>query len=56
MGFEEAAGRTDGLRDDCVDFLAKICFIPAMGPENQGNGEMEKYKVIRGLSYLSVRM
>ncbi len=47
MGFEEAAGRIDELRDDCVDFLARICSIPAMGPENQGDGEMEKYKVIR---------
>lgn len=48
LGFEEAAGRTDGLCDDRVNFLAKICFIVAMGPENQGNGEMEKCKVIRG--------
>jgi succinyl-diaminopimelate desuccinylase len=47
VGFEQAAERIDELRDDCVDFLAKICSIPALGPENQGAGEMEKYEVIR---------
>ncbi len=47
MGFQEAAKRIDELTDDCVNFLAKICAIPALGPENQGAGETEKYNVIK---------
>jgi succinyl-diaminopimelate desuccinylase len=47
VGFDQAAERIDQLRDDCVDFLAKICSIPAIGPENLGAGEMEKYEFIR---------
>ena len=34
-------------RDECVDFLTRICSIPAIGPESQGAGEMEKYRVIQ---------
>jgi hypothetical protein len=33
--------------DECVEFLARICSIPALGPDNQGTGEMEKYLVVR---------
>ncbi|MEJ2718390.1 MAG: hypothetical protein P8182_14855 [Deltaproteobacteria bacterium] len=47
VGFQEAARRIDELGNECVDFLARICAIPALGPENQGTGEMEKYRVIR---------
>ena len=47
MGFPEVARRLDELRDECVDFLARICSIPALGPKNQGTGEMEKYLVVR---------
>lgn len=47
MGFQEAAQKIDELETECVDFLARICAIPALGPENQGTGEMEKYRVIR---------
>ena len=47
VGFSDAARRLDELRDECVEFLARICSIPALGPENQGTGEMEKYLVVR---------
>jgi succinyl-diaminopimelate desuccinylase len=47
VGFSDAARRLDELRDECVDFLALICSIPALGPDNQGTGEMEKYLVVR---------
>jgi len=33
--------------DQCVDFLAAICAIPALGPDNQGTGEMAKYCVVK---------
>ena len=47
MSFHEVAERIDDLKDDCVDFLARICSIPALGPDNQGTGEMEKYRVVK---------
>ena len=47
MAFPDAARRLDELRDESVEFLARICSIPALGPENQGAGEMEKYLVVR---------
>lgn len=47
MGFQEAARRIEELADECVDFLARICSIPALGPENQGTGEMEKYRAVK---------
>ncbi|HMK34508.1 MAG TPA: M20 family metallo-hydrolase [Desulfomonilaceae bacterium] len=47
MEFPEAVARLDELKDDCVDFLARICSIPALGPDNNGTGEMKKYLVVR---------
>jgi len=47
VGYREAANRIDELTDECVDFLSRICAIPALGPDNQGAGEAEKYRVIR---------
>ncbi len=47
MSFHAVAGRIDELKEECVEFLARICSIPALGPENQGSGEMEKYKVVK---------
>ena len=47
MGFQEVTCRIDELRDESVEFLARICSIPAIGPDNQGTGEMEKYLVVR---------
>jgi len=47
VGFQEAARRIEELADECVDFLARICSIPALGPENQGTGEMEKYRAVK---------
>jgi len=47
LGFQDADRKIDELSDDCVRFLAHICSIPAIGPDNQGAGEMEKYRVVR---------
>ncbi len=47
MGFPDAIRRIDELTDQCVQFLARICSIPALGPENEGTGEMEKYLAVR---------
>jgi succinyl-diaminopimelate desuccinylase len=47
VSFQEVARRLDELRDECVEFLARICSIPALGPENNGMGEMAKYLSIR---------
>lgn len=47
LGFEEAIVRIDELRDECVSFLSDICSIPALGPDNGGTGEMEKYDPVR---------
>ncbi len=47
MGFQDVARRIDELRDESVDFLVRICSIPAIGPESQGTGEMAKYQVVR---------
>lgn len=47
LAFQEVAHRIDHLKDECVEFLIRICSIPALGPENNGTGEMEKYSVIR---------
>jgi len=47
VGFQEATRRIDELCDESVRFLAGICSIPAIGPENGGSGEMEKYRVVK---------
>ena len=47
VGFEQASRRIEELTDDCVDFLARICAIPAIGPENLGTGEMVKYGLVK---------
>ena len=47
MSFQETARKIDDLKDECVEFLMGICSIPALGPDNSGTGEMEKYSVIR---------
>jgi succinyl-diaminopimelate desuccinylase len=39
--------KLDALRDDCVRFLMDMCAVPALGPENLGTGEMEKYKFVK---------
>ena len=47
MGFPEVVKRIEDLRDDSVQFLSRICSIPALGPENSGTGEMAKYIVVK---------
>ncbi len=47
MDYQDLFRRIDELTEESVDFLARICSIPALGPENQGTGEMQKYLVIR---------
>lgn len=49
MGYSEASGRLDVMRDECVSFLARICSIPALGPDNGGTGEMAKYIPVRNM-------
>ncbi len=39
--------KLEELTHECVQFLVSICAIPAIGPENNGNGEMAKYRVIK---------
>lgn len=47
MEFQEVTRRIEELTEESVAFLARICSIPALGPDNQGTGEMEKYLVLR---------
>lgn len=47
MGFQDTARRIDELSGESVSFLARICSIPAIGPENGGSGEMAKYQVVK---------
>lgn len=47
MGFDTTLRLIEDYRDDCVSFLSRICSIPALGPTNEGRGEMEKYNVIK---------
>ena len=46
MGLQVVATAVDRTRDESVDFLSRICSIPALGPDNQGSGEMEKFRVV----------
>lgn len=47
MGFQAVSRRIDELAEECVAFLARICSIPALGPTNNGTGEMEKYVAVK---------
>ncbi|MEW6349782.1 MAG: M20 family metallo-hydrolase [Thermodesulfobacteriota bacterium] len=47
MAFLSVSQKIDALRDESVNFLSRICAIPALGPENQGTGEMRKYLMVR---------
>ena len=47
MGFQRIVQRIEELRDESVNFLARICSIPALGPDNRGTGEMAKYLAIK---------
>ncbi len=44
---EKLFSKIDALQDAMVDFQKKITAIPALGPENGGNGEWDKAVVIR---------
>lgn len=46
MAFQEVSAAIEGKRTGCVEFLSRICSIPALGPDNQGTGEMAKFRVI----------
>lgn len=39
----------EDLEDEMVNSLSNICKIPALGPESDGQGELEKAKYIEGL-------
>ena len=47
MEFQEVSRRIDELTDECIEFLIRICSIPALGPDNKGTGEMEKYRAVK---------
>ncbi len=47
MDFTNLYKRVDELEESNVSFLAHICTIPALGPDNQGSGEMEKYLAVK---------
>ena len=47
MTFQRIAQRIEQLRNESVDFLAQICSIPALGPDNGGTGEMAKYIAVK---------
>jgi succinyl-diaminopimelate desuccinylase len=47
MGYHVAADQIDKLTQECLDFLVHICSIPALGPDNNGRGEMKKYSAIK---------
>lgn len=47
MSFQETTARIDELKDQSVELLVRICSVPALGPENNGIGEMEKYGLVK---------
>jgi len=47
--FSAPAQKVEELAEECVAFLMKICAIPAIGPENDGAGEMAKYRVVKDM-------
>lgn len=47
MDFETTARLIEDYRQESVKFLQRICSIPALGPDNDGQGEMKKYQVIK---------
>ena len=47
MGFQRIVQRIEELRNESVNFLARICSIPALGPDNNGTGEMAKYLAVK---------
>ncbi|MGC8602576.1 MAG: M20 family metallo-hydrolase [Desulfomonilaceae bacterium] len=47
MDFQRIAERIEKLKNESVEFLARICSIPALGPDNGGTGEMAKYLVVK---------
>ncbi|WP_041285993.1 M20 family metallo-hydrolase [Desulfomonile tiedjei] len=47
VDFQEIARKIDGLSSECTEFLVRICSIPALGPDNNGTGEMAKYQVVK---------
>ncbi len=49
MRFSAPAQKLEELADECVAFLSAICAIPAIGPENNGDGEMAKYRVVKDM-------
>lgn len=47
--FSAPAQKVEQLAEECVAFLRDICAIPAIGPENNGDGEMAKYRVVKDM-------
>jgi succinyl-diaminopimelate desuccinylase len=47
VDFQPVSRRIEELADESIDFLLRMCSIPALGPENQGPGEMVKYLAVK---------
>jgi len=45
--FEKVKSRIEGYRDQMIETEARLTAIPALGPENGGDGEVEKAEVIK---------
>ena len=40
--YEKLSTRIENMRDEMVETLGNLVKIPALGPRNQGDGELEK--------------
>jgi succinyl-diaminopimelate desuccinylase len=44
--FDKITKRIDSFRDEMIDMQIKLCGIPAMSPQNGGEGEAQKAEVL----------
>ena len=49
MALDDVLDGVTALRDEMVSTLADLCRIPAIGPDNGGDGEAKKAKAVEGL-------
>jgi succinyl-diaminopimelate desuccinylase len=47
--YEKLSARIDGMRDEMVKTLSDLVKIPALGPKNQGDGELDKAEYLENL-------
>ena len=48
MLIESIINRIDHYRDDMIEMQRQLCALPALAPENQGDGEKEKADLVMG--------